>query len=149
MNVASVTGTSSADPDTVIGVTVSPGVSTTTITNDGSTLTVGDEATISGGAAGSGARIRITDLSGGGVDGVIVNAAGQNFQEGDTLTFSSGTAQAKVAVVGGGIAPESGGVDIHVELESGTISGSGSGDLLLEDAVDSNEAVVVSFLDTG
>ena len=29
--------------------------------------------------------------------------------------------------------PESGSTDIHVELESGTISGSGSGDLLLED----------------
>ena len=35
--------------------------------------------------------------------------------------------------MGGGFAAESGSVDIHVELESGTISGSGSGDLLLED----------------
>ena len=145
VNGATVTGTSNADEDTVIGVTVSQGVSTTTITNDGSTLTVGDEATISGGA-GSGARIQVQDLSGGGVDEVIVNAAGQNFLEGDTLTFSSGTAQAKVAVVGGGIAPESGSVDIHVELESGTISGSGSGDLLLEDAVDNERGG--KFLDS-
>ena len=145
VNGATVTGTANNDVDTVIGVVVSQGVSTTTITNDGSTLTVGDEATISGGA-GSGARIQVQDLSEGGVDEVIVNAAGQNFQEGDTLTFSSGTAQAKVAVVGGGIAPESGSVDIHVELESGTISGSGSGDLLLEDAIDNERGG--KFLDS-
>ena len=34
--------------------------------------TVGDEATISGGA-GTGARIQVGELSGGGVDEVIVN----------------------------------------------------------------------------
>ena len=70
----------------------------------------------------------------------------RNFQEGDTLTFSSGTAQAKVVVVGGGIAFESGSVDIHIELESGTISGSGSGDLLLEDVVDNERGG--KFLDS-
>ena len=145
VNGATVTGTSNIDEDTIIGAVVSQAVSTTTITNDGSTLTVGDEATISGGG-GSGARIQVQDLSEGGVDEVIVNAAGQNYQEGDTLTFSSGTAEAKVAVVGGGIAPESGSVDIHVELESGTISGSGSGDLLLEEAVDNGRGG--KFLDS-
>ena len=67
---------------------------------------------------------------------VIINAVGTGFQEGDTLSFSSGTAEAKVAVVNGGIAPETGSVAVHVELESGTITGSGSGDLLLEDAID-------------
>ena len=81
------TGTSSADEDTIIGVTVSQGVSTTTITNDGSTLTVGDEATISGGA-GTGSRIQIGDISGGGVDEVLVNAAGTGYEIGDTITFS-------------------------------------------------------------
>ena len=64
------------------------------ITNDGNTLTVGDEATISGGA-GSGARVQVQDISGAGVDEVIVNGLQQNFQEGDTLTFSSGTVEAK------------------------------------------------------
>ena len=103
------TGTSNADPDTVIGVVVSQSLATAVITNDGHTLTVGDEATISGGA-GSGARVQVKDISGAGVDEVIVNAAGQNFQEGDTLTFSSGTAEAEVAIVGGGIAPESGSI---------------------------------------
>ena len=62
-----------------IGVIVSQAVSTTTITNDGHTLTVGDEATISGGVGSGNARIQVQDLSGGGVDEVIVNAAGQNF----------------------------------------------------------------------
>ena len=128
-------GVSNADVTVQIEVTVSQGLSTTTITNDGSTLTVGDEATISGGA-GTGARIQVGDISGGGVDEVIVNVAGTGYEIGDTITFSSGTAEAEISIVNGGIAPETGSVAIHVELESGTISGSGSGDLSLEDAAD-------------
>ena len=135
VNGETLTGISNADPNTQIEVTVSQGLSTTTITNDGSTLTIGDEATISGGA-GTGARIQVGELSGGGVDEVIVNAAGTDYEIGDTVTFSSGTAEAEVSVVNGGIAPETGSVAVHVELESGTISGSGSGDLQLEDAAD-------------
>jgi len=129
-------GVHNDDENTIIKVTVSQAVSTTSITNDGVTITVGDEATVSGGA-GAGARIQVKDISGAGVDEVIINAAGTGYQEGDVLTFSSGTAEAKVAVVNGGFAPETGSVDIHVELESGTVTGSGSGDLLLEDAIDS------------
>ena len=131
VNGAEVTGISNVDEDVTIGVTVSQGLATATITNDGGTLTVGDEATITGGA-GAGARVQVLDISGAGVDEVIVNAVGQNYQEGDALTFSSGTAQAKVAVVNGGIAPETGNLSIHVELETGTITGGGSGDLLFE-----------------
>ena len=131
VNGSEVTGISNVDEDVTIGVTVSQGIATTTITNDGGTLTVGDEATITGGA-GAGARVQVLDISGAGVDEVIINAVGQNYQEGDTLTFSSGTAQAKVAVVNGGIAPETGNLNIHIELETGTITGGGSGDLLFE-----------------
>ena len=131
VNGATVTGISNIDPDLTIGVTVSQGLATATITNDGRTLTVGDEAVLTGGG-GSGARVQVLDISGAGVDEVIVNVAGQNYQEGDTLTFSSGTAQAKVAIVNGGIAPETGNLSIHVELETGTITGGGSGDLLFE-----------------
>ena len=128
-------GPSFEDPNTIIKLSVSQAVSSTTITNAGATLTVGDEATVSGGA-GAGARIQVQDLTGAGVDEVIVNAAGTGYQEFDTLTFSSGTAEAKVAVVNGGFAPETGSIAIHCELESGTITGSGSGDLLLEDGID-------------
>ena len=124
------------DPNEIIKLSISQAVSSTTITNPGATLTVGDEATVSGGA-GAGARIQVQDLSGAGVDEVIVNAAGTGYQEGDVLTFSSGTAEAKVAVVNGGFAPETGSVAVHCELETGTITGSGSGDILLEDAIDS------------
>ena len=129
-------GVHNDDENTIIKVTVSQAVSTTSITNDGVTITVGDEATVSGGA-GAGARIQVKDISGAGVDEVIVDSAGTGYEEFDVLTFSSGTAEAKVSVVNGGFAPETGSVDIHVELESGTITGSGSGDLLLEDAIDS------------
>jgi len=135
VNGATVTGISNEDPDLTIGIVVSQALSTALITNNGNTLTVGDEATLTGGG-GAGARVQIQDISGAGVSEVIVNAAGANFEEGDVLTFSSGTAEAKVAVVGGGFAPETGSIDIHVELEAGTITGGGSGDLSLEDAVD-------------
>ena len=139
-----ITGTSNLDSNVVVKMTVSQGISTTTITNDGSTLTVGDEATLSGGA-GAGARIQVQDISGAGVDEVVVNAAGTGYEIGDTVTFSSGTAEAKVAVVGGGFAPETGSVDINVELETGTITGTGSGDLLLETYGDGTES---KFLDS-
>ena len=124
------------DSNEIIKLSISQAVSSTTITNAGATLTVGDEATVSGGA-GAGARIQVQDITGAGVDEVIVNVAGTGYQEGDVLTFSSGTAEAKVAVVNGGFAPETGSVAVHCELETGTITGSGSGDILLEDAIDS------------
>ena len=107
-------------------------------------MTVGDEATLTGGA-GAGARIQVQDISGAGVDEVIINAAGTNYEIGDILTFSSGTAEAIVSVVGGGFSPETGSVDIHVELETGTITGTGSGDLLLETYADGTES---KFLDS-
>ena len=135
VNCQTLSGVSNADSTVQIEVTVSQGLSTTAITNDGSTLTVGDEATVSGGA-GTGARIQVDDISGGGVDEVIINVDGTDYEIGDTITFSSGTAEAEVSVVTGGIAPETGSVAIHIELESGTISGNGSGDLSLEDAAD-------------
>ena len=138
------TGFSFEDSETEIKVTVSQGLSTTTITNDGSTLTVGDGATLSGGA-GDGARVQVLDISGAGVDEVIVNVAGSKYEIGDTVTFSSGTAEAKVSIVNGGFAPETGNVAIHVELESGTITGGGSGDLLLEDFAD---GTIGKFLDS-
>jgi hypothetical protein len=137
-------GQSSQDENIIIKVTLSQALSTTTITNDGSTLTVGDEAAVSGGA-GSGARVQVLDISGAGVDEVIVDVGGSDYEIGDTVTFSSGTAEAKVSIVNGGFAPETGSVDVHVELESGTITGGGSGDLLLEDYGD---GTIGKFLDS-
>ena len=126
-------------------MTVSAGISATTITDAGSTLAVGDEAVISGGGNGEGARIQVLDIQEGGVDEVIVNAAGTNYEIGDTITFSSGTAEAKVSIVSGAFAPEEGSLDVHVELETGTITGTGSGDLLLETYGDGTEH---KFLDS-
>ena len=139
-----VEGPSYEDSNTIIKLTVSQAVSTATITNDGSTLTVGDEAIVSGGA-GTGARVQVDDISGAGIEEVIINAVGSNYEIGDTITFSSGTAEAEVSVVNGGFAPETGNVAIHVELETGTITGTGSGDLSLEDAADGTTG---KFLDS-
>jgi hypothetical protein len=144
VNGETVTGVSIEDEDTIVKMTVSQAIGDTAITNDGSTLTVGDEATVSGGA-GAGARIQVLDISGGGIDDVIINAAGTGYEENDTITFASGTAEAKIAIVGGGFAPETGSVDVHVELETGTITGGGSGDLLLETFGDGTEH---KFLDS-
>ena len=127
------TGTSYADSDIEIKITVTQALATALVTNDGSTITVGDEATLTGGA-GAGARVQVLDISGAGVTEVIVNVAGTGYQEGDIITFSSGTAEAKVSIVGGGFAPETGSVDIHVELETATVTGGGSGDLEFEEA---------------
>jgi len=134
VNAEIIEGANFNDPNEIIKLSVSQAVSSTTITNPGATVSVGDEAVVSGGA-GSGARIQVLDITGAGVDEVIVNVAGTGYQEGDVLTFSSGTAEAKVAVVNGGFAPETGSVAVHCELETGTITGSGSGDIVLEDAV--------------
>ena len=139
-----VEGVSNADSNVIVKMTVSQAVSDTAITSAGSTLTVGDEATLAGGA-GEGARVQVLDIQEGGVDEVIVNAGGTDYEIGDTITFSSGTAEAKVSVVGGGFAPEEGSLDIHVELETGTITGTGSGDLLLETFADGTEH---KFLDS-
>ena len=139
-----ITGTSFVNEEVTVSMTTSSAVADTTITNDGSTLTVGDEATLTGGA-GAGARVQVQDISGAGVTEVIVDAAGTGYEEGDTLTFSSGTAEAKVSIVNGGFVPESGTVDIHIELETGTITGGGSGDLLLETYGDGTEG---KFLDS-
>ena len=75
VNGETIEGASFEDANDIVKLTVSQAVSTTSITNAGSTVTVGDEATISGGA-GAGARIQVGDISGAGVDEVIVNAVG-------------------------------------------------------------------------
>ena len=139
-----ITGISFENEEVTVSMTTSSAIADTTITNDGSTLTVGDEATLTGGA-GAGGRVQVLDIQGAGVSEVIVDAAGTGYEEGDTLTFSSGTAEAKVSIVNGGFIPESGTVDIHVELETGTITGGGSGDLLLETYGDGTEG---KFLDS-
>ena len=139
-----ITGISFENEEVTVSMTTSSAISDTTITNDGSTLTVGDEATLTGGA-GAGGRVQVQDIQGAGVTEVIANAAGTGYEEGDTLTFSSGTAEAKVSIVNGGFIPEAGSVDIHVELETGTITGGGSGDLLLETYGDGTEG---KFLDS-
>jgi hypothetical protein len=142
------TGISNEDSDVIVKMVISQAISDTTITNDGSTMTVGDEATLTNGSedtTGAGGRIQVLDISGAGVDSVIVDTAGTDYEESDILTFSSGTAEAKISIVGGGFAPETGNIDIHVELESGTITGGGSGDLSLETHGDGTEG---KFLDS-
>jgi len=113
-----ISGTSNINDEVTVKLVTSQALSGTTITNDGSTITVGDEATLIGGA-GAGARIQVLDIQGAGVTEVIVDVVGTGYDAGDVLTFSSGTAEAKVSVVNGGFIPETGSVDVHVELETG------------------------------
>mgnify|MGYP003318137896 CR=1 FL=1 len=55
------TGTSNINDEVTVKITTSQALSDTTITNDGSTLTVSDEATLVGGA-GAGARVQVLDI---------------------------------------------------------------------------------------
>jgi hypothetical protein len=142
------TGISNEDSDVIVKMVISSAIAAATITNDGSTMTVGDEATLtngSGDTTGAGGRVQVLDIAGAGVDSVIIDAAGTDYEESDVLTFSSGTAEAVIAIVGGGFIPETGNLDIHIELETGTVTGGGSGDLSLETYGDGTEG---KFLDS-
>ena len=73
-----VTGASNVDSDIIVKMTVSAGLSATTITSAGSTLTVGDEAVLTGGGDGEGARIHeytSNDITGFGILSNVVNIA--------------------------------------------------------------------------
>ena len=86
-----------------VKLTVSQGLSTTSITNNGSTLTVGDEATVSGGAGARWSCFSFRYLRCRCYRSYCQCRWYRTMQNGDTITFSSGTAEAKVSVVGGGL----------------------------------------------
>ena len=118
-----ITGTDNTDSDVLVSLTVSSIIDQKTITNDGGLYNVDDDVIVTGG--GTGALLKVDTIGPGTIQEIIVDDGGSGYAVGDIINFSSGTAAAKVSVVNGG-----------VTLESGT----GTGQLILEDETGANDA---------
>ena len=99
-------GISNDDEDLLVKCTLEGIIATKTINNDGNLMSNGDLVTVTGG--GQGAIIQVDTVGAGGITEIFVDNAGSGYAIGDAIVFSSGNASAKVSVVNGGIAPESG-----------------------------------------
>jgi len=122
-------GTKTDTSDTFIKLTVTSVPSVLTISNDGANYSTDDSVTISN-TGGNGASIQIDEVGLGPLTDIFVGSGGTNYEIGDTVNFTfdtGGSASAKVSVVNGGIAPESGSVTDygmetfdHIVLEDAT-----------------------------
>mgnify|MGYP001284296257 CR=1 FL=1 len=125
-----ISGTDSTDEDKLVKATVTGIPSTFTLSNDGSLYKSGDTLTITGG--GTGCSMTVDEVGRGGITEILVDSVGSGYTIGDPVVFSSGSAEAKLSVVNGGIALESGDLDEygygtvttdHIVLESATMKG--------------------------
>ena len=92
-------------------------VNGSTITNSGSYYDVDQTVNLSSGGSNT-AIAKVQTVSRGVVDEIIIDDAGQNYAVGDTLVLDNSntdgvSASAAVAVVGGGIAPETGSLSAY------------------------------------
>jgi len=137
-------GTQTDTDDTFIKATITGIPSTLTISNDGHLYSNNEDITITGG--GQSAIVQVEEVGAGGITEFVIDDGGSNYEIGDDLVFTSSTgssADAKVAVVNGGITLEEGtesSSTSHIVLEDETTSGdsytgnkivqeSGSGDI--------------------
>ena len=121
-------GTSTDQDDTYIKLTVTSIPSVLTVTNDGANYSTDDSVSIS--AGGTGCSIQIGEVGLGSLTDIFVGNGGEGYAIGDVVNFThdtGGACSAKVSVVNGGIAPESGsvtdyGMDSfdHIVLEDAT-----------------------------
>ena len=120
-----ITGTDNTDSDVLVSLTVSSIIDQKTITNDGALYNPDDDVVVTGG--GTGALLKVDTIGPGTIQEIVVDDGGSGYAVGDIINFSSGTAAAKVSVVNGG-----------VTLESGT----GTGQLILEDETGANLSLI-------
>ncbi len=137
-------GTETDESDSYIKATVTGIPDIVSITNDGGLLNSNDAITLSGG--GQSAIIQVDNVGSGKINEILIDDAGSGYVAGDSISFGSGGAVAKVSVVNGGVTTEngtSGGSSTsHIVLEDETVrgdvytgdkivqeSGSGSGDI--------------------
>jgi hypothetical protein len=118
-------GTSSDTSDTFIKSDITGIFDIPTITNDGALYSSGDTVTISGG--GTGAIVQVDSVGRGGLTEFFIDDAGTGYEIGDSLVFNNtgtggGSAEAKVAVVNGGVRVEGTDED-HIILEDETVKG--------------------------
>ena len=148
-----ITGTANDDEDVLVTATLSGIVVTKTIGNDGGGYSSGDVVAITGG--GTGASIQVDTVGSGSIEEILVDSVGSGYAIGDVVNFSSGNASAKVSVVNGGIAPESGttGMDStdHIVLEDETQRGDPYvGNKIVQEAGSGNEDITdIRIIDGG
>jgi hypothetical protein len=123
-------GTESDTSDIFIKATVTGIPNIVSITNDGGLLSIEDSITLTG--AGTSAVIQVDNIGSGGITEILIDDAGTGYAIGDDLTFTDtntngGGVTAKVSVVNGGIAPETGTTGAtatdHIVLEDETMRG--------------------------
>ena len=144
-----VRGTSSDTSDVYIKATTTGIPNVISITNDGGLLSASDTVSITGG--GSSAIINVDNIGSGGITSILIDSVGSGYAIGDDLVFTNtgtngGSVTAKVSVVNGGIAPESGTSGTsstdHIILENETVKGDTyTGDKIIQDAGTGNEDI--------
>ena len=148
-----ITGTDNTDEDVLVTATLTGIITTKTINNDGGGYSSGDVVAISGG--GTGASIQVDTIGSGSIEEILVDSVGSGYAIGDVINFSSGNASAKVSVVNGGIAPESGttGMDStdHIVLEDETQRGDPyTGNKIVQESGSGNEDITdIRIIDAG
>ena len=148
-----ITGTANDDEDVLVTATLSGIIVTKTIGNDGGGYSSGDVVAITGG--GTGASIQVDTIGSGSIEEILVDSVGSGYAIGDVVNFSSGNASAKVSVVNGGIAPESGttGMDStdHIVLEDETQKGDPYvGNKIVQESGSGNEDITdIRIIDGG
>ena len=118
-----VQGTATDTDDLFIKSTITGIPGTFTITNDGSLYQNNDNIKLVGGGGGS--ICQVENIGQGSISEFYINAAGNNYQIGDQLTFNNQNtdgagAIAEVAVVNGAIAGETGSGYDHIVYETAT-----------------------------
>ena len=121
-------GTKTDTDATYIKLVITSIQSVLTVTNDGANYTTDDSVSIS--AGGVGCNIQIGEVGLGSLTDIFVGNGGGGYAIGDVVNFThdtGGACSAKVSVVNGGIAPESGSVTDygmetfdHIVLEDAT-----------------------------
>ena len=118
-----VQGTATDTDDLFIKSTITGIPGTFTITNDGALYQNNDNIKLIGGGGGS--ICQVENIGQGSISEFYINAAGNNYQIGDQLTFNNQNtdgagAIAEVAVVNGAIAGETGSGYDHIVYETAT-----------------------------
>ena len=122
-------GTKTDTDDTFIKLTVTSIPSVLSIGNSGSLYDTSDSVTISA-TGGAGANIQVGEVGLGSLTDIFVGNGGSGYAIGDVVNFThdtGGSCQAKISVVNGGIAPETGDISTygmetfdHIILEDAT-----------------------------
>jgi len=121
-------GTKTDTDDTYIKLTITSIPSVLTVTNDGANYSTDDSVSIS--AGGTGCSIQIGEVGLGSLTDIFVGNGGTGYEIGDVVNFThdtGGSCSAKISVVNGGIAPETGDISTygmetfdHIILEDAT-----------------------------